>query len=91
MRRARRGRPFRIRTRAVGSRMHGVRISVYSMSGRRIGGSRVFYMPRGRLLKPRVWVKRRLRRGSYTVVARARMPSGPRLSGARGGIEINRR
>ena len=91
MRRARRGRPFRIRARAVGSRLRGVRISVYSMSGRRIGGSRVFYMPRGRLLRPRVWVKRRLPRGSYAVVARARMPSGRRLGGSRHGIEINRR
>jgi len=91
MRRARRGHPFRIRARAVGSRLRGARISVYSAGGRRVGGSRVFSMSPGKLLRPRVWVKRRLRRGAYTVVGSARMPDGRRVRGYRRGIEINRR
>lgn len=91
MRFARRGRPFRIRARALGSRLDAVRLVVLSRSGRRLGRSRVFRMPRGRLLRPHVWVRHRLRRGRYTIVARARTPGGTRLRAYRRGIVIRRR
>ena len=82
MGRARRGRPFRIRVRALGSRLRGVRISVYGRRGRRVGGSRPFGMGTHRRYRPLVRVKGRLRGGGYRIVARARTPGGRRIRGA---------
>jgi hypothetical protein len=91
MRFARRGRPFRIRARAVGSRLPFVRLGLYSRSGKGLGHSRLFRMPRGRLLRPHIWIRRRLPRGTYTIVARAATPGGTRLRAFRRGIVIRRR
>ena len=91
MRQARGGRPFRIRARALGSRLTAVRLGLYSQSGRPLGHSRLFRMSRGRLLRPHLWVRRRLAPGRYKIVARAQTPGGTRLRAYRRGIVIRRR
>jgi len=91
MREARGGRPFRIRARALGSRLSAVRLGLYSRSGRPLGHSRLFRMSRGRLLRPHVWVRHRLAPGRYTFVARAETPGGTRLRAYRRGVVIRRR
>ena len=91
MRFACRGRPFRIRARALGSRLDRVRLTLVGRGGRRLGRSRVFRMPRGRLLRPHLRVSHRLARGRYTIVASARTPGGTRLRAYRRGIVIRRR
>jgi hypothetical protein len=91
MRFAHRGRPFRLRARALGSGMTAVRLGLYSRSGKGLGHSRLFRMPRGRLLRPHIWVRHRLPRGRYTIVARAAATGGTRLRAARRGIVIRRR
>ena len=88
MRFARRRRPFRIRARALGSGLAYVRLGLYSRSGKGFGHSRLFRMRRGRLLRPHVRVRRKLPRGTYTIVARAQTPGGTRLRAYRRGIRI---
>jgi hypothetical protein len=88
MRSARRGHPFRIRARALGSGMAAVRLGLYSRSGKPLGHSRLFGMRRGRLLRPHIHVRRKLARGTYKIVARAETPGGTRLRAFRRGIDI---
>lgn len=90
MRFAHRGRPFRIRARALGSSFTSVRLTLVGRHGRRLGRSRVFGMRRGRLLRPHLRVSQRLARGRYTIVASAKTPGGTRLQAYRRGILIRR-
>jgi hypothetical protein len=91
MRFAHRGRPFRIRARALGSGFASVRLTLIGRGGHRLGRSRVFGMRRGRLLRPHLRVGHRLARGSYTIVASARTPDGTKLRSYRRHIIIRRR
>lgn len=68
MRRARRGRPFKIRVRAVGDTLTGVRLIVRDRLNRQIGSSARF-MLKARTRKPRVRVRRRLGPGRYRIIA----------------------
>ena len=88
MRFARRGRPFQIRARALGSGLPYVRLGLYTRGGKPMGHSRLFRMRRGRLLRPHIRVRRKLPRGTYTIVARAQTPGGTRLRAFRRGIAI---
>jgi hypothetical protein len=68
MRRARRGRAFKVRVRAQGDTLTGVRLIVRDRLNRRIGSSRPF-MLKSKTRKPRIRVTRRIRRGRYRIIA----------------------
>jgi len=71
MRRARRGHPFRIRVRALGRRLNGVRIVVRDARGRTVARSRRFSVGEGRQ-RVRVGVARRLRPARYSIAGTGR-------------------
>ena len=79
---ARRGRPFKIRVRAVGGRLHGTRIVVRNSRGRPVGRSKRFSLGQRRKLV-RVWVSRRLAAGRYRIVAAGHDATGRRVRAAR--------
>ncbi len=89
MRRARRGRPFRIRVRAVGDTVTGVRLLLHDRLNRRVGSSRPFTLT-GETRKPRIRVTRRLRKGRYRISATGVTAEGIGVRGART-IRIRRR
>ncbi len=82
MRRARGGATFRVRVRAKGAALHGVRVAVRDARGRRLGISRAFNLT-ARRRTVRVKVRRRLRAGRYRLVAIGRTADGRRASGSR--------
>lgn len=83
MRRARRGHPFRVKVRAKGAGLHGVRVTLRDARGRRIGRSRAFNLSNGKLRSVRVSVKRRPRVGRYRLTAAGRNPAGKLVTGSR--------
>ena len=89
MRRARRGRAFKVRVRAVGDTLTGVRLIVRDRLNRRVGSSRRFTL-KGRTRKPRVRVRRRLRKGRYRIVATGANAEGIAVRGSRR-VRIRRR
>jgi hypothetical protein len=89
MRRARRGRAFKVRVRAVGDTLTGVRLIVRDRLNRRVGASRPFTL-KGRTRKPRVRVTRRLRKGRYRIVATGANAEGIAVRGSRV-VRIRRR
>jgi len=68
MRRARRGRAFKIRVRGVGDTLTGVQLILRDRLNLRIGASGRF-MLKGKTRKPRIRVTRRVRPGRYRIVA----------------------
>ena len=82
MRRARRGRPFRVRVRAKVAGLRNVRVALRSARGKRIGLSRSFGLA-GRRKTVRVRVRRRLPAGRYRLVAVGRTTAGRRVEGSR--------
>lgn len=82
VRRARRGRAFRVRVRAEGATLRGVRVVVMNRKGRRVGRSREFGL-RTRTKSVRVKVRRRLRRGRYRVRASGLTAEGNRVTVSR--------
>ncbi len=68
MRRARRGRPFKVRVRGVGGTLTGVRLIVRDQLNLRVGSSKPFAL-RSKTRKPKIRVTRRLRPGRYRIVA----------------------
>jgi hypothetical protein len=89
MRRARRGRAFKVRVRAVGDTLTGVRLIVRDRLNRRIGSSGSF-MLKGRTRKPRVRVTRRVRKGRYRIIATGANAEGIPVRGFRR-VRIKRR
>ena len=89
MRRARRGRAFKVRVRALGDTLTGVRLIVRDRLNRRIGSSKPF-MLKGKTRKPQVRVRRRLRRGRYRIVATGANAEGITVRGTKR-IRIKRR
>ncbi len=75
MRRARRGRPFRVRVRGFGDTLTGVRVLLRDRLNRRVGASGPFTL-KGRTRKPRIRVGRRLRRGRYRLTATGQNAEG---------------
>ena len=75
MRRARRGRPFRVRVRAFGDTLTGVRVLLRDRLNRRVGASAPFTL-KGRTRKPRIRVGRRMRRGRYRLIATGQNAEG---------------
>jgi len=69
LRRARRGRPFRLRVRAVGATLREVRIVLRNRRGRRVGRSRLVGLPRDRTRGVAIRVSRRMRPGRFRLVA----------------------
>lgn len=82
MRRARRGRAFKVRVRALGETLTGVRLIVRDRLNRRIGSSGPF-MLKGKTRKPRVRVTRRLRKGRYRIIATGVTAEGIAVRGSR--------
>ena len=76
LRRARRGRPFRLRVRAVGATLRQVRIVLRNRRGRRIGRSKVVGLRRGRARRVVIRVSRRVPRGRFRFVARGLTAEG---------------
>jgi len=68
MRKARRGRAFKVRVRAFGETITGVRVLLRDRLNRQIGSSKPFVL-KGRTRKPKVRVNRRIRPGRYRIVA----------------------
>ena len=89
MRRARRGRAFRVRVRALGDTLTGVRLIVRDRLNRRVGASAPFTL-KGSTRKPRIRVTRRLRRGRYRIVATGANAEGIPVRGTRR-VRIKRR
>lgn len=83
MRGARRGRPFRVRVRALGGTVGRVRVLAVGRRGRVVARSRPLDLRRGQLKQPRVRVRRRLRPGRYRIAAIGRADDGRRVRGAR--------
>lgn len=82
MRRARRGHPFKVRVRATGTKLRGVRVTVRDARGRRVGRSRPFTLG-GTRRRPRVRVARRLHTGRYRLTVVGRTPGGKLVKGSR--------
>ena len=82
MRRARRGRPFRVRVRAVGAGLRNVRVALRNARGARVGLSRAFGLA-GKRKTVRVFVKRRPAAGRYRLNAVGRTTSGRRVASSR--------
>jgi hypothetical protein len=82
MRRARAAHPFRIRVRAIGGRVSGVRVLVRNARGRRVGRSRRFSVAQRRKVV-RVRVSRRLDGGRYRVLGAGRDAAGRRVRAVR--------
>lgn len=82
MRRARRGHPFRIRVRAVGATLHGVRVALRDVHGHRVGISKAFTLGTKRRT---VYVKvgHALRSGRFRFTAIGRTKAGARVTGVR--------
>ena len=76
LRRARRGRPFRLRVRAVGATLRQVRIVLRNRRGRRVGRSRLVGLRRGRARGVVIRVSRRVPRGRFRFVARGSTAEG---------------
>jgi len=89
MGRARRGRAFRVRVRALGDTLTGVRLIVRNRRGRRVGSS-VRFTLKGKARRPRVKVRRRLRKGRYRIVATGVNAEGIAVRGTRR-VRIRRR
>jgi ABC-2 type transport system ATP-binding protein len=68
MRRARRGRPFKVRVRALDDMLTGVRLIVRDQLNLRVGSSKPFTL-KSKTRKPRIRVTRRLRPGRYRIIA----------------------
>ena len=90
MRRARRGRPFSVRVRAVGDTLTGVRLIVRDRLNRRVGSSGRSRL-KGKTRKPRVRVTRRLRKGRYRISRHGRDTPRASASAAPARIRIRRR
>lgn len=82
MRHARRGHPFRVRVRARGAILRRVRVVLRDARGRRVGSSKAFTLGARRRL-PAVRVTRRVRAGSYRIVASGRTAAGVLVTGTR--------
>ena len=82
MRRARKGRPFRVRVRVKGVGLRNVRVALRTAKGRRVGLSRSFGLA-GKRKTVRVKVKRRVAAGRYRLVAVGRTTAGRRVEGSR--------
>ena len=80
MRRAHRGRPFRVRVRAVGVGLRNVRVALRDARGARVGLSRAFGLA-GKRKTVRVFVKRRPAAGRYRLRAVGRTTTGPARRG----------
>lgn len=89
MRRARRGRAFRVRVRALGDTLTGVRLVVRDQLNRQIGSSGAFTL-KGKTRKPRIRVTRRLRKGRYRIIAMGANAEGIPVRGTRR-VRIRRR
>jgi hypothetical protein len=89
MRRARRSRAFRVRVRASGDTLVGVRLVVRDRLNVQVGSSAPFTL-KGRTRKPRIRVRRRLRRGRYRIVAMGANAEGIPVRGTRK-VRIRRR
>ena len=82
-RRARKGRGFRVRARARGAGLRGVRLVLRNRRGKRVGRSTVVNLRAGKTRKVRVRVGRRLKRGRYRLQGSGVTAEGRRLTGAR--------
>lgn len=82
MRRARKGRPFRVRVRVKGVGLRDVRVALRTTRGKRAGLSRAFGLA-GKRKTVRLKVKRRLPAGRYRLVAVGRTTTGQRVDGSR--------
>ena len=83
VRRARKGRRFKVRVRARGAGLRGVRLVLRNRRGRRVGRSTVVNLRAGRTRKVRVRVGRRLKRGRYRLRGSGVTAEGRRLTGGR--------
>ena len=83
VRRARRGRAFRVRVRAQGATVTGVEVLLLNRRGARVGASRAFKL-RTRARSPRVKVRRRLAPGRYRLRASGLTAEGRRITVGRG-------
>jgi ABC-2 type transport system ATP-binding protein len=82
-RRARKGRRFKVRVRARGAGLRGVRLVLRNRRGKRVGRSGVINLRAGKTRKVRVRVRRRLKRGRYRLSGSGVTAEGRRINGAR--------
>ena len=81
MRRARKGHPFRVRVRAVGVTLKGVRVTLRDARGRRVGRSKAFTVTtKRRTVRVSVW--RKLKPGRYRFTATGRTAAKQLVSGS---------
>jgi ABC-2 type transport system ATP-binding protein len=83
VRRARKGRRFKVRVRARGAGLRGVRVVLRNRRGKRVGRSAVVNLRAGKTRKVRVRVGRRLQRGRYRLRGSGVTAEGRRLTGGR--------
>ena len=83
VRRARKGRRFKVRVRARGAGLRGVRLVLRNHRGKRVGRSAVVNLRAGKTRKVRVRVGRRLKRGRYRLRGTGATSEGRRVTGAR--------
>jgi ABC-2 type transport system ATP-binding protein len=82
MRKARRGRAFFLRVRAVGDRLSGVKVILRNRRGKRVGSTKAFTLA-GKSRRVRVRVNRRVTAGRYRFSATATSPEGIAVKGSR--------
>jgi len=80
MRRARKGHPFKVRVRAVGATLRGVRVTLRDARGRRVGRSKAFALTTKRRTV-RISVSRKLKPGRYRFTARGRTAAKQSVTG----------
>ena len=83
VRRARKGRRFKVRVRARGATLRGVRLVLRNRRGKRVGRSAVVSLRAGKTRKVRVRVSRRLKRGRYRLRGTGVTAEGRRVAGGR--------
>lgn len=83
VRRARSGRRFKVRVRARGAGLRGVRLVLRDRRGKRVGRSAVVNLRAGKTRKLRVRVGRRLKRGRYRLRGSGVTAEGRRITGDR--------
>ena len=83
VRRARSGRRFKVRVRARGAGLRGVRLVLRNRRGKRVGRSGVVNLRAGKTRKVRVRVGRRLKRGRYRLRGSGVTAEGRLIKGAR--------
>lgn len=81
MRRARKGHPFKVRVRAVGTTLRGVRVTLRDARGRRVGQAKPFALTTKRRTVG-VSVPRKLKVGGYRFSASGRTTAGQTVAGA---------